>query len=105
LNSGLYKLNNELEIAIKNKNSIKFVGIQTNKILYKTIMWAIVIGLATLLVILFLVFKRNHSVTVKIRKDLDETQKEYETYKLSARERYEKLVVSHHNEIKKLKGR
>jgi hypothetical protein len=43
-------------------------------------------------------------ITVENKKELDETRESFENYKKEARERYEKLVVSHHNEIMKLKG-
>ncbi len=36
-------------------------------------------------------------------KEFDEMNKEFETHKKSSREKYEKLVVNHHNEIMKLK--
>ncbi len=104
LNTVLYKTKNELESAIKNKNSIKMFGFQTNKIMYKTIMWSVTTGLTTLLIFLFLVFKRTRIVTHHIRKDYEETRDEFEAYKKSSRERYENLVVSHHKEIMKLKG-
>jgi predicted nucleic acid-binding Zn-ribbon protein len=95
----------DLETAIKNKDTLVFLGIETGKLTYNTIMWSLVIGLATVLVILFLVFRRDHAVTVHTRKELEETREEFETYKKSSRERYEKLVVSHHNELQKLKDK
>lgn len=103
LNSEKALLKEELDTAIKNKNTISFLGIPMNKILYNTLMWAIIIGLAGLLVILFLLYKRNHSVTVQMRKDFEELKEEHESHKKQARERYEKLVVSHHHEIQQLK--
>ena len=95
----------DLETAIKNKDTLVFLGIETGKLTYNTIMWSLVIGLATVLVILFLVFRRDHAVTVHTRKELGETREEFEAYKKSSRERYEKLVVSHHNELQKLKDK
>lgn len=103
LNSEKALLMEELDTAIKNKNTISFLGIPMNKILYNTLMWAIIIGLASLLVILFLLYKRNHSVTIQMRKDFEELKEEHERHKKQARERYEKLVVSHHHEIQQLK--
>jgi hypothetical protein len=42
-------------------------------------------------------------VTTQTRKELNNIQEEYDTYRKDSREKYEKLVVSHHNEMMKLK--
>lgn len=103
LNTDLERSNNERAQAIRTKDALSFLGIQMNKALYNTIMWIIVLGLAALAIILFLLFKRTHVVTNQTKKELDTIQEEYETYRKSSREKYEKLVVSHHSEIMKLK--
>ena len=95
----------ERDLAIKNKNSLSFIGIQMNKAAYNSIMWIIILILAVLLVILFLMFKRSFIVTRQTTKDLEEIREEFETYRQQSRERYEKLVVQHHQEILKLKGK
>jgi hypothetical protein len=59
--------------------------------------------LAVLAAISFLLFKRAHVVTLQTKKQLEEIQEEFETHRTNSREKYEKLVVSHHNEIMKLK--
>jgi len=105
LQEALINMNEELDTAIKNKDSLVFLGLQTNKLTYNTIMWSVVIVLAVFLLFLFLVFKRDHAVTVHTRRDLEEIKAEFEAYKISSRERYEKLVVSHHNEIQKYKDK
>jgi preprotein translocase subunit SecF len=93
------------DLAIKNKNSMSFIGIPMNKALYNSIIWIIVLALVVLLVILFLMFKRSFVVTRQTSKDLEETREEFETYRQQSRERYEKLVVQHHQEVLKLKGK
>ena len=93
------------DLAIKNKNSLSLIGIQMNKAAYNSIMWIIILALAALLVILFLMFKRSFIVTRQTTKDLEEIREEFETYRQQSRERYEKLVVQHHQEILKLKGK
>jgi hypothetical protein len=103
LNSDLTRAKNERDQAIRTKDSFSFLGIQVHKTLYNTIMWVIVLGLAFVVVILFLMFKRSHAVTSTTRKELESIQEEYEDYRKSSREKYEKLVVSHHNEIMRLK--
>jgi hypothetical protein len=93
------------DLAIKNKNSLSFLGFQMNKAFYNSLMWTIVLVLAALLIILFLLYKRSFVINRQIGKDLEETKDEFENYRQQSRERYEKLVVQHHNEILKLKGK
>jgi len=103
LSSDLRRVRNEKDQAIRTKDALLFLGIEMNKALYNTIMWIIVLGLAAGVIILILLFKRSHVVTVQTKQELENIQEEYESYRKSSREKYEKLVVNHHNEIMKLK--
>jgi hypothetical protein len=103
LNSDLERAKNERDQAIRTKDALSFLGMKMNKILYNTVMWIIVLGLAAFAIILFILFKRTHVLTIHTKKELEGLQEEYETYRKSSREKYEKLVVSHHSEIMKLK--
>ena len=105
LQENLQQTSEDRDLAIKNKNSLSFLGIQMNKALYNSIMWIIIIALVVLLILLFLMFKRSFVVTRQTTKDLEETKGEFESYRQQSRERYEKLVVQHHQEVLKLKGR
>jgi hypothetical protein len=51
-----------------------------------------------------MLFRRSHQVTKQVQDELKSTQDEFEEYRKSSREKYEKLVVSHHSEIMKLKN-
>jgi preprotein translocase subunit SecF len=93
------------DLAVKNKNSLSFIGIQMNKAFYNSIMWIIVFSMLALLIILFLLYKRSFIVMRQTSKDLEEIRKEFENYRQQSRERYEKLVVQHHQEVLKLKGK
>jgi len=104
LNSDLTRIKNEKDEAIRNRDSLKLFGIQMRKGLYSTVMWFIIFGLAALAVSTVLLFKRAHQVTSQVKDELLTIGQEYEEYKKSSREKYEKLVVSHHNEIMKLKN-
>lgn len=104
LNSALDATKEQLAEVSRTKNSLKFFGISMSKIAYNSLMWGIIAGLLAILVILFLVYKRDRVVTVQLKKDLHELREEFESYRKSSRERMEKLVVSHHREIQKLKG-
>ena len=103
LNTELGRTRNDRDEAIRNKDNLSFLGIQMNKGFYNLVMWIIVATLASLAVIMFLLFKRNHVVTAQTKKELSAIEEEFESYKKSSREKYEKLVISHHNEIMKMK--
>lgn len=103
LNTDLERTKNERDESIRNKDSLSFMGILLNKALYNTIMWFIILGLAVLAAILFFLFKRTHLVTIQTKKEFNAIQEEFESHKKSSREKHEKLVVNHHNEIMKLK--
>lgn len=104
LNTDLGRTKNERDEAITNKNSLTILGIGMNKAVYNSVMWFIVLGLAALAVIMFVLFKRSHVVTSQTKNELQTTQKELEEYRKNAREKYEKLVVTHHHEIMRLKN-
>jgi hypothetical protein len=104
LNENLGKTQTGLDDMTKAKNSISFFGIQLDKAAYNTIMWSIIIILLSLLVIGFLVFKRNQNVVVQRAKDLQELKDEYEAYRKTSREAREKMALQHFNEMKKLRG-
>ncbi len=103
LNTDLSRTKNERDQSIRTKDSFVFLGIQMQKGVYNTIMWIVVLGLLSVGVILFLLFKKSFVVTSQTKHELENTQNEYEEYKKNSREKYEKLVVSHHNEIMKMK--
>jgi hypothetical protein len=105
LQKTLQQTSEDRDLAIKNKNSMSFIGIQMNKALYNSILWIIILALVALLIMLFLMFKRSFVVTRQTTKDLEEIKEEFESYRQQSRERYEKLVVQHHQEVLKLKGR
>ena len=80
------------------------LGMELQKGVYNTIMWIMVIVLLVGSVFLFLLFKRSFAVTNQTKSELDTIMGDYEEYRRSSREKYEKLVVSHHSEIMKLKN-
>jgi len=104
LNTTLETTKTKLENITRTKNSIRLLGLEVNKLIYNTIMWTIVAGLVAILVIGFLVFKRNLSVTINTRKEFRELKDEFEAYRKTSREAREKMSMDHFNELKKLKG-
>ncbi|NOY36487.1 MAG: hypothetical protein GXO83_02835 [Chlorobi bacterium] len=104
LKAALTKTKKDLEEVTRTKNTLVFLGIKMNKTGYNVLMWGIIAGLLALLTIIILMYKRDRVVTVQLKKDLNELKEEFETYRKNNRERIEKMVVSHHREIQKLKG-
>jgi len=104
LTSDLETTKARLEDATRTKNSIRLLGLEVNKLTYNSIMWLIITGLAAILVIGFLVFRRNLSVIYNINKELSEMKEEFQSYRKNARETREKMSMEHFNELKKLRG-
>jgi|SRR5664279_842995 len=93
-----------LDEMTRSKNSISVIGIQVNKSTYNNIMWLIVGGLVAVLLIGFLVFKRNLSAIFSTKKEYEELKNEFDAYRKTSREAREKMTMDHFNEIKRLKG-
>ena len=104
LNSNLKVTKEELKEMSRTKNSISVFGIKIDKALYNNIMWLIVAGLAFVLVIGFLTFKRNRTITVNTKKELKELNEEFEAYRKKTRLDREKMSMDHFKEVQKLKG-
>lgn len=104
LNNQVGLLKDDLEKITKTKNSISLLGIQTDKGVYNTIMLSVITILAVLLIIGFLTFKRNRTVTLNTRKEIDDLKKEFEAYRKACREAREKMSMAHFNELKRLRG-
>ncbi len=105
LNMQLTDARDELNLAVKNRDRLFFLGIPMQKTGYNLLVWAIIVGLSTLLVLGFLLFIRNRAVTVRALNDLDEVKEEFEAFRKRSREAKEKLVMEHFNELKKYKNK
>jgi tetrahydromethanopterin S-methyltransferase subunit B len=104
LNNSLNATKEELKELSRTKNSISVLGIKLDKAAYNTIMWTIVAGLVALLVIGYLSFKVNRSITLNTKKELKELREEFEEYRKKSRLEREKMSMDHFNAIKKLRG-
>ena len=96
---------NDLVLAVKEKNSIQLLGIKMNKSVYNSITWLVIGILSVLLVIFILMYKRSHVVTVKSLSDLEEIRDEFEKHRKRALERQEEVVRKYHAELNKYKGK
>jgi uncharacterized membrane-anchored protein YhcB (DUF1043 family) len=104
LNSTLNSTRQELDKISRTKNSISLFGLQLNKITYNTIMFAVIGGLLFLLVAGYLSFIRNRAISNYTKKEFEELKNEFDSYRSESREAREKLVMTHFNEIKRLRG-
>ncbi len=104
LQSALQRTFAERDEAIKNRDSLFLFGLPVNKIFYNLLLWSIIIALLVLVGIFFVLFKRAHSITSSKSKELIELKSEFDQYKKSSRERFEKQSIEHFNELRKLKG-
>jgi predicted nucleic acid-binding Zn-ribbon protein len=104
LRTNLASTRTRLEEITNTKNSIKVIGLEINKLTYNKIMWTILLVLIAVLLLGFLVFKRNLSTVFNSKKEFQDLKVEFETYRKTSREAREKLTMDHFNEIKRLKG-
>lgn len=104
LNGLLSTTRASLDDVTTTKNSIKFLGLEIRKGVYNTIMWTIVGALVFIMILGFLVFKRNLVVLLRTEKDLKELKEEFAAYKQSSRLAREKLEMDNFRALQKLKG-
>ena len=94
----------ERDQAIRDRDSLFLFGIPLSKTFYNVLLWGIIIVLAALTIIVFLMFFRSNRITREKTKDLKELQDEFDEYRKTSRERFEKQSIDHFNELKRLKG-
>ncbi len=104
LNKSLSSTQEELQEVKRTKNTISVLGTGLNKVLYNSIMWLIVAGLALLLGIGYLTFRESMKITRNTKKELNELKAEFEDYRQKSREAREKMSMDHFKEIQRLKG-
>jgi hypothetical protein len=105
LKKSLEASNDKLLTMTRTKNSISVLGIEVVKKTYNGVMWTILGVLVFLLVVGYLTFRQNRSVTVRTKKDLNELKEEFEAYRQKTRLEREQMTRDHFNEMKKLKGK
>lgn len=104
LQNTLEETQSALNLAVKEKNSFRILGLNISKGLFLTITWLIIIGLAGLSFVSIGLYKRSFSVIQKNKEELSKITDEFEKYRQEARLKQEQLVIQHHKEIQKLKG-
>ena len=101
LNDKITEVQAALDQTKDQKDSVSFFGALVSKGLYNTIMWGIVLALASLLVLYIYKFSNGNVVTKKSINDLNELQEEYENYRKAAIEREQKVRRQLQDEINK----
>ncbi len=101
----LASIDEKLTIAVKEKNSLRFLGILMGKGAYNSLMWTIVLILGGGLVLFVLLFKKSHVVTSQTKKDLQELKDEFEVFRKRALDREEKLSRKYLDDLNKIKGK
>jgi hypothetical protein len=103
LNKNLEATKSSLNEMERTKNSLSVLGLEINKTAYNSVMWTILCIAALLLIIGFLIFRKNSNLTIKAKTELADLQKEFESYKQKKRVEQENMTMAHFNEIKKLR--
>ncbi len=85
------QLNEELSTTQNTKDSIKLLGIATDKNLYKLLMWGAIFCLIITSTILFLMYKQGHQVVKNARTRLKEVQDDFEKHRKNAISREQAL--------------
>jgi hypothetical protein len=110
LQNELNSISNKLELtqterddSIKDRNSIQLFGININKNGYTFFMSMIILGLFIFTAVVYQLYKRSNTITIKARQDYDELKEEFEKHKKYALDRYAKLNAELHNTRMELK--
>ena len=104
LKSQLSNTQSTLDATNQEKNNMSLLGLQMSKTSYNILMWTIIGGLLTLLLIFIFKFKNSNSVTKAAKKALAETEEEFEEHRRSALEREQKVRRQLQDELNKQKG-
>ena len=104
LKSNLGTTQSTLDATNQEKNSMSLLGLQLSKTSYNILMWSIIAGLLTLLLIFIVKFKNSNSVTKSAKKALIEIEEEFEEHRRSALEREQKVRRHLQDELNKQKG-
>ena len=104
LQTALKETQEELVIAINNKNSFSVLGINTSKGFFLSITWIIILSLGVFSIVTLGLYRKSFAVIQKTKEELEKTVMELEDYRQETRKKQEQMVIQHHKEMQKLKG-
>ncbi|MFT4662384.1 MAG: septal ring factor EnvC (AmiA/AmiB activator) [Patiriisocius sp.] len=84
------------------RDNIKFMGSSMTKAKYKSMMWAVIAGLAALFIFFFLRYRSSNGITKSVRNDFTQLQAEFATHKKSALAREQELARKLQDEINRV---
>lgn len=91
IKTSLTETTKNLKKATTAQDEIAFLGIPTNKSTFRTIMWGVVLILIVGLVFFIYKFKNSNVLTKDAKKNLQETEDEFDEFRKSALEKQQKL--------------
>lgn len=91
VHTNLQETNDKLAQTEKRENEISFLGIQTSKAVYNSIVWTIIISLTAILLFFIYRFKNSHLVTRETKAKLQELESEFEQHRQRSLEREQQL--------------
>mgnify|MGYP001161044437 FL=1 len=91
LKADLDSTQQDLQRVTEEKDALMFLGMPFSKGGYKAMMWGIVGALVVILLIIFFRYKSSHAATKDAQQKLDETEKEFDTYRSKALEKEQRL--------------
>lgn len=103
LGKSLNSTKQELLEMTRTKNAITILGITLNKNLYNSITWIIIAGLAFMLVVGYLAFRRSHTITRNTKMEYTALKEEFEQHRQKSRLEREKMSMDHFKEIQKMR--
>lgn len=104
LKTELASTQEDLDRVSEEKDALMFLGMPFSKGGYKTMMWGIVAALLALLLIIFFRYKSSHAAIKDARQKLQETEKEFDTYRTKALEKEQRLGRMLQDERNKTSG-
>jgi hypothetical protein len=92
------------DTAVAEKDNMMVMGMLVNKTVYNTVVWSIIGVLLLLFIVLLILYNRANRVANQKSAELKEVQVEYDEYRRTSRERFEKQAIDHFNELKRNRG-
>ena len=103
LKTSIENSENTINTLNSEKQSISFLGIQFDKVFFKTLIFSI-IGILTFLLVLFITkFKQSNTITTQTKLALKEIEEEFETHRKKALEREQIVMRKLQDELNKQK--
>ncbi len=104
ITDSLARVQEQLRVAQREKDSFSFAGIATQKATYSLVMWSVVLLLAAALAFYIYRYNQSNLVTQDTKKAIDELQEEFDQHRKKAMEKEQKLKRQLQDELNKRLG-